>query len=179
MFDLHFLDRRFLVVGAATCLLGWTASSYAEKTKSETVKRISRDGVEFSWKFQTGVFLGEFCAPTKGWLAVGFNSAPGLKDSYFVMMRLSDGVFQVSERISILNGHVGVDELDLPSVLIQGSGHFENGRTSVSIALPRLLPGPAGVELAEGRHTHIMLAWSQDKDFTHHSAWRRHFQSTL
>ncbi|MET1416269.1 hypothetical protein ABVF61_28625 [Roseibium sp. HPY-6] len=118
-------------------------------------------------------------APTQGWLAIGFNASPGLKDAYFVMMRVENEQFQSSERISSGFDHAGVGELGLPAVLIAGSGSADAGKTSVSIQLPPHLPGPANVRLTEGHETHVMLAWSQSKDFAHHSAWRRHFRKTL
>ncbi|WP_299477549.1 DOMON domain-containing protein [uncultured Roseibium sp.] len=179
MYDLHFMDRRFLVIGAAGCLLFWTASAIAATKWNSQEKRIHSDGVEFSWYFRKQRLHAQMAAPTNGWLAIGFNSSPGLKNAYFVMMRMENGRFQSSERISSGFDHAAVGELGLPSVLIDGSGKSDVGKTSVSIHLPARLPGPANIRLTEGSETHIMLAWSQSGDFSHHSTWRRHFRKTL
>ncbi|MEL7525899.1 MAG: DOMON domain-containing protein [Pseudomonadota bacterium] len=179
MYDLHFMDRRFLVFGAAACLLFGTASAFAASKQKKLENRIVSDGVDFGWQFRNNQLCAEMTAPTKGWLAIGFNSSPVLKNTYFVMMRMDNGRFQSSERISSGFDHAAVGELGLPSALIAGTGNSRYGKTSISIQLPTHLPGPADIRLSEGRATHIMLAWSHSDDFSHHSTWRRHFQKTL
>ncbi|MES0884777.1 DOMON domain-containing protein [Roseibium sp. SCP14] len=176
------ITRRMLIAGIPGSLIMSpflpTAGFAAGRSDTET-DRLEKDGVTFDWRFDKGRFRARMSAPTTGWLAAGLNSSIELKDTYFVMLRIEDGTVEAQERIAVSSGHRGTGALGYSPVLGHVAGREELGQTHVSFVLPMNLPGPRNINLREGAQVFLMLAWSQEKDFTHHSAWRRHFEVTL
>jgi DOMON domain len=137
----------------------------------ELPRLASAAGVEFRWALEEGRLLhGCMRARTLGWVAVGFNTRPALDGARLVMGRVVNGRPELEvhraepprhARIAHAEGAVGVV-----------SAAQEAGVTRLCFVMPLDPIGASDVALAAGAPTHLVLAWSQEPDFDHHSAER-------
>lgn len=143
------------------------------KMASAQEKVLEFDGVSFGWTHHGDRLAGVFTAPTSGWIAIGFNNEPILQNTHFVIAAVSAAPVRIEEHIAIVPNHRRVEELGRSPALLDAEGHFENGVSSLSFAVPHDFPGRPELKLAPGNDVSVMLAWSREADFDHHSAWRR------
>ena len=140
---------------------------------------IDQDGVSFAWRHETHALIGIVKAPTRGWVAVGFNESSELKNTRFIIAAVSTSPIHVEEHLALVPEHRPVEELGMPATLIHAEGGFTAGVSTLIFTLPHKIPGRPNLNLAPGNTVNVMLAWSMEQDFDHHSAWRRHFTITL
>lgn len=140
---------------------------------------ILQDGVSFRWRHEGGRLRCEMAAPTSGWIAAGFNEKPQLQNTWFVIAAVSVSPIVVEEHIALVPDHKAVERLGLNPVIADATGAMDNGKSTLVFSLPQVFPQRPALALAPGRQVQLMLAWSAQTDFQHHSAWRRHFDITL
>jgi len=121
----------------------------------------------------------QFSAPTDGWLAVGFNNARELDGTRFVIGAMRHDTFHAEEHIAVTPGHSTVQSLGYGAAVADVAGEVSATRSTMAFSLPHTFPDTPNPSLGPGTHTHLMLAWSHDADFGHHSAWRRHMDIIL
>lgn len=143
------------------------------------VRSVTNDGVKFSWSHHNTTLIGTLSAPTSGWIAVGFNAEPGLRNTRFIIAATSVSPIRAEEHIARVPDHKSVAELGLVPALQNTSGTFANGRSHLEFQISQQIAGSPALSLAPGSRVHVMLAWSQAIAFDHHSAWRKHFPLTL
>ena len=174
------MNKRQFLQGTLMVASGLTASSSSlPAIAEEQARRIIDDHVEFSWKHKADRLFGELSAPTAGWIAVGFNERRTLKGTRFVIAAVSTSPIRAEEHIALVPDHRNVSALGLPPALDHVSGSYSQGLSRLEFSLPHQFPEHPALQLAPGASPHLMLAWSQDADFTHHSAWRRHYDVQL
>ncbi|MEL6678417.1 MAG: hypothetical protein AAFQ51_06895 [Pseudomonadota bacterium] len=149
--------------------LGWAGHARADG-------RIAVDDVSFDWHHTGDALTSTLTAPTRGWVAVGFNGARRLEGTRFVIAERADGVPRFAERIAVVPTHEPVEAFGLTRALHGAELRHIPGGSRLTFSYPTDLPGLA---LAPGSATHLMLAWSHAPEFDHHSAWRRHLDITL
>ncbi|MHA1567139.1 MAG: DOMON domain-containing protein [Alphaproteobacteria bacterium] len=171
--------REFLTM-ALTALSGFTLTGLsANAATSHDQGSVSAAGVTFQWRHESGRLRANLSAPTAGWIAVGFNENPTLENTRFVIAAVSVAPIRVEEHIAMVPDHREVSQLGLPAAIAHTSGSYRDGISRLEFSLPEAMPGRARLSLRPGAKIHLMLAWSQETDFDHHSAWRRHFDITL
>ena len=170
--------RQFLVAFALPALSGFKRARPVS-AKTQGSNSIKTAGVIFAWHHANNRLVATLSAPTAGWIAVGFNTSPGLRNTRFVIADVASRPIRAEEHLALVPDHPEITSLGLTPALAELRGRFSDGRSQLSFTLPHFIPGPPPLELAPGRISHLMLAWSQDRDFDHHSAWRRHFEITL
>jgi hypothetical protein len=136
---------------------------------------IQIDGVRLQAWHRDERLFASFSAPTRGWLAVGFNNFQRFEGSRFVIGHAKGSTIRIEEHIAIVPDHVPVQELGLQAAVQDASIHSEAGRSRLEFSWPHRFADTDNPSLDAGQLTFIMLAWSQEPDFDHHSAWRRHF----
>lgn len=172
--------RQFLSLAA----FGLGTLSGGLPTMARDAKRVEDAGTLFRWSHKDGHLIGQLSAPTDGWIAVGFNNAPTLSNTRFVIAVTSGNSVRAEEHIALVPDHRKVMELDLTPALSNVIGRYEQNRSHLNFSLPHQLRNrteshqPA-VSLSPGSMVHLMLAWSRAPEFDHHSAWRKHFKITL
>jgi len=147
--------------------------------KADTAREVVIDGVSFRWMFQDGRLVGELSAPTRGWIAVGFHTQAGLEGTYFVIASVADAVQRIEEHFAVVPDHIPIADLGWPNTARLQTGQFQGGVSSMSFSIAAASPIGARVALLSGRHVNLMLAWSHEADFDHHSAWRKHIAISL
>lgn len=166
--------------GLATASAPIVPSARAQGLDNNSASGIIRDdGVTFEWRHENGLLLGFMTAPTPGWIAVGFNETGDLRNTRMVMATVSVTPIRVEEHIALVPDHRPVGQLGQPPIVTQADGLYQDGVSSLAFALTDTVPGRPALNLAAGAQVHVMLAWSHEPDFDHHSAWRRHYAVTL
>jgi hypothetical protein len=131
----------------------------------------SAAGVEFRWALQDGRLLhGCMRARTHGWVTVGFNTRPALDGARLVMGRVVDGRAELEVHRAEPPRHERIAGADGAVRLVGGAQ--EDGFTRLCFVMPLGQIDGADVALAAGATTHLVLAWSHERDFDHHSADR-------
>ncbi len=161
------MKRRRFLVGVGSSLLGDAALANSPQ--------VEVDGTVFEAWHEEGRLTSRFTAPTRGWIAVGFNNQRRLKGTRFVIGAMRDGGFYAEEHIAVVPDHPRVQDLGLQSAVERVSGAASGNQTTMQFSLPHLFADSENPTLLSGTSSYLMLAWSHETDFGHHSAWRKHF----
>lgn len=153
-------------------------------TMARNAKKVETAGTLFEWSHMDGRLHGQLSAPTDGWIAVGFNNKPSLRNTRFVIAVTSGKSVYAEEHIALVPQHKNVTELGFPETLADVSGFYQQSRSHLSFSLPHQISAHTqsrqhALSLAAKSNVHLMLAWSRAPNFEHHSAWRKHFNITL
>ena len=134
---------------------------------------ISKNGMTVSWKFDQGHIFLTIVAPTTGWVAIGFNTTQSLTGTYLVMARVSQGEVEVVEHYTSAPGNYSsIKELGGKILVCNASGTQYIGQTKVSFSLPEGIRTTYQKKMSQGLEYHLLLAYSGEDDFQHHSAMR-------
>lgn len=172
--------RQFLSL--ATFGLGTLIGAPVSRAATSTAmpaRSVTQDDVTFSWCHDNTSLIGTLSAPTNGWVAVGFNEKPELKNTRFIMAATSLFPIRAEEHIARVPDHKSITELGLKPALKLARGSYADGRSHLEFQISQRIAGRPALSLAPGSRVHVMLAWSQAVAFDHHSAWRKHFPLTL
>lgn len=167
------MNRRRFVTSLG---LSFTAASALASSSPEN---FSIDGTTFRSWHANGRLISTFTAPTLGWVAVGFNNQQRLKGTRFVVGAMISNSFYTEEHIAVVPGHPKVQELGLEAAVEDVMGSVSNHETTMQFSLPHLSVDSDNPTLLPGTSSYLMLAWSHQTDFDHHSAWRRHLSVEL
>lgn len=169
----NFINMAFALVG------GFPMFAHQRAALSDDRRTIADDGVTFTWHHQAGRLRGTLSAPSPGWIAVGFNEARSLRNTWFVIASVASKPMRVEEHIALVPDHRKIADLGITPSIDHVSGFYREGRSQLEFSLPHALPKRPALRLAPGTKSHMMLAWSRAPEFDHHSAWRRHYDVEL
>jgi hypothetical protein len=133
------------------------------------MRHIMLNGVEVNWHFTNDRIFLEMTAPTTGWVTVGFNESIGITGAYLLMGRVVNNTPELVEHHTVSPGNY--KPIPIRSVK-DISGSEKNGFTTINFSLPIQPKGSKQKELFVGRELIIILAYSREDDFQHHSAMR-------
>jgi hypothetical protein len=139
----------------------------------------SAAGVEFRWAIQGQRLHGCMQARTRGWIAVGFNLRDDLAGARLVMGRVVAQRAHAEVHLARPPLHLHRHNADGSERVEQVSGQQHEGRTQVCFVMPLAAADADDVDLAAGSSVHLVLAWSHEPDFDHHSAQRGSLSITL
>lgn len=157
--------------------LAFGMSRAAAETGS--TRRVALGEMHFAWWHEGDRLFGTLSAPGRGWLAVGFNDERRLAGTRFVIAAIDDEGVQAEVHVAMPPDHPRVEDLGGQSDLRDLAGVLSAGRSELTFSLPVNAADAFGLDLQAGRSVHLMLAWSHEADFAHHSAWRRHIDVLL
>lgn len=134
---------------------------------------LSKKGMELRWGFKKRIHF-EMRAPTVGWVAVGFNTVRQLPSSMLIMGAVyPDGSVMVQDHVIVAIGeHKARTALGLASRLGPVAGEQTRNLTTVQFSLPTEATDDLSLPLEMGLDYHLILAYSVDRDFQHHSRVR-------
>ena len=127
----------------------------------------------------------EVSAPTSGWVAVGFNRPnAGLNGARLVMGRVQGGGAVLEVHVCRPPEHhrraaTGAPDRLRALPVSRRAPSAAGGGTTLRWAIPLAAAAPDDVALVPGAAVELILAFSSDGDFQHHSAFRRHHQVRL
>lgn len=136
-------------------------------------KSIEVNGMTFLWMFNGGLLRCEASAPTTGWVAVGFNTQNELRGTNLIMGAIEQEFLNMDDQYIVKPGdHRSVIQLGGSEALTKRGGKEEDGITTISFSLPQLANDKFHHNLIQGVEYYVLLAFSQEDDFKHHSIMR-------
>lgn len=133
-------------------------------------------GVQATWYFdshQENLCI-DLIAPTKGWVAIGFNHKREFIGSNLIMVAADNGTVKAEDQyIERAGVHPTVDALGGISHLIDAQVYaLKDGRQQISLQLNPLAQDRFHYALKSGQRIYLTLAYSRFADFQHHSVQR-------
>lgn len=151
-------------------LLHMTLSCQAQGLKPQTIEK---NGMHLEWAFQGEWLHLTMQAPTRGWLAIGLNTSEGLAGTNLMMAAVQEAEVRLSDRYILAPGeHRSVEELGGVPSLILLEGRESAEQTSITFKMPVRASDRFHYNLEAGKKYHLLLAYSLEDDFMHHSIMR-------
>ncbi|GCC52411.1 hypothetical protein SanaruYs_26480 [Chryseotalea sanaruensis] len=152
----------------------------SEKVKYDSTQSVKIKGVHFSWHFDEDFLHCKVTAPTKGWVAIGFNKKNDLAGTNLIMAAAEKDFYKMDDRYIIAAAnHKSIIELGGSEGITKRFCQESNGVTKVHFSMHRSVNDKFHHELNEGESYFILLAYSNEDDFAHHSAMRTSIQIKL
>ncbi|MEL6671841.1 MAG: DOMON domain-containing protein [Bacteroidota bacterium] len=134
---------------------------------------IRHGGMELRWKISEQQLHCELEAPTQGWMAIGFNPERGLAGTHMIMTRVKNGQAEAEEYAIVKAGdYRPLSSRGMKSLLRGVSGWEKQQRSMVRFSLPLNHADRFRHALAQGTEFRLLMAFSRDDDFAHHSMMR-------
>lgn len=137
------------------------------------MKEISKNNMSVKWHIKEDLIHLEMKAPTKGWVAIGFNEDQYLAGAYLLMGHISNGLVEVVEHYTEHPGkYQPIQNYGIKSRILNPMGAETSTGTLVKFSLPINAGSKYHKNLISGSDWVLILAYSQDDDFQHHSIMR-------
>jgi hypothetical protein len=131
------------------------------------------NGMTFRWRFDDEFLHCEATAPTRGWVAIGFNTTDQLSGTNLIMGAVEHEFVTIDDRYIIKPGdHKSISALGGSEALTQRAGKEENGHTTLSFSIPVSVNDKFHHDLHVGKEYYVLMAFSQEDNFLHHSIMR-------
>lgn len=119
-------------------------------------------------------------APTYGWVTIGFDEDNSIEGAYLIMARVRNGKAEVVEHYTSSPGkYQSITELGGKAFVQDVEGREEDGETHVSFSLPIDKETEYQRALRVGQDFFLIVAYSREDDFQHHSTTRTSIQINL
>jgi hypothetical protein len=136
-------------------------------------QQITRNGMSVSWHIEGGKMHLKLMAPTDGWIAIGFNTNEELAGTNLIMAVVGTDKTTLSDRYIIAAGdHRPVEDLGGKSVVQLASSQEDESGTTVHFSIPLSSSDKFHHTLTVGKTYYLLMAFSQEDDFMHHSIMR-------
>lgn len=133
-----------------------------------------------SWKTESDQVRIVMEAPTTGWLAIGFNTSDKLPGTNLLMACVRNGEATLSDRYIVAQGdHRPVGDLGGVPVARLLSGSENEHSTRIEFLLPLRATDRWYHTLRAGSTYTLLLAFSREDDFAHHSTMRSSVEITF
>lgn len=137
------------------------------------IRELDKNGMSVKWSFSEDQVHFNVQAPSQGWLAIGFNETADLENTYLLMGSVSDGKVMVQEHHIFRPGiYQSFEQLKEPHSVENIKGNESVNSTSISFSLPQTSFFQYVKHLKPGMEYHLLLAYSTEDDFDHHSIMR-------
>lgn len=146
----------------------------------EMPQEVTKNGLKVGWKHEGENIHFSMSAPTDGWIAIGFNTGTGMTGAYLLMGRVVNGKAEVVEHYTSSPGeYKSIIDLGEKAQVTEVSGK-ENGRsTQISFSLPAKAVNNYQRDLLPNSNYTLIMAYSLEDDFQHHSTMRTSTSVTL
>ena len=152
----------------------------ANKLPAGFDKSVEVNGMSFEWRLTPGNLIGRLSAPADGWVAVGFNTSAGLANTNLIMAAIRGEDTTISDRFIVEAGdHRSIDAMGGASAVRLIDASQRPGYTEVTFSIKRDPGHKWHQQLNEAAVYHLLLAYSNDDDFQHHSIMRSHLTIQL
>jgi DOMON domain len=149
------------------------ASLVAMFASGGPMRQAEAGGMFVSWDFLDDEIIFSVRYPGQGWAAIGFNTQDSLAQTNLVMMAPGKGAARISDRTILRPGeHVAV-------TVAGGRNHArllayaqEKNHSVVRLAIRTSPDDALHFSLHKGSRIYLLIAWSHEQDFAHHSAFR-------
>ncbi|MEQ9593048.1 MAG: DOMON domain-containing protein [Cyclobacteriaceae bacterium] len=136
-------------------------------------KMVTKGGMTVRWKVEDEILIVTMIAQTSGWLAIGFNHSDQLAGTNLLMGAVEQGFYRVEDRFIVAPGnHKAMTELGARDQILHRHGKERNGETVIEFAIPLQATDDFHLSLQEGGEYFLLMAYSLEDDFEHHSIMR-------
>lgn len=151
-----------------------------EAQTTTAMNKIAINGMSVSWKIEGEQARIVMTAPTSGWVAIGFNTTGELAGTNLLMGCVADGKALLSDRYIVTPGdHRSVGELGGTPAARLLSGSEDIASTRIEFLLSLHATDRWHHTLQAGQTYTLLLAFSREDDFAHHSMMRTSTTITL
>lgn len=143
-------------------------------------KMVVKNEMKVSWYYEKERIFIEMSAPTDGWIAIGFNTHLGTKGAYLLMGNVISGQLSVEEHYTLAPGiYKPITTLGARAQVADVNGMGNAVTTLLRFSLPIQSKSKYQKDLKEGARYTMIMAYSQEEDFQHHSMMRTSLEITL
>lgn len=154
-------------------ILAMSLLTITQLQAQENMKEVHKNGMTVKWKIEEEHIHFQMEAPTDGWVTIGFNETTALAGTYLLMGRIRNGKAEVVEHYTERPGsYKPVVDYGVPSQVVKVSGEEKEGRTSLEFSIPIKKVSKYHKQLSPGTKWNLLIAYSLDDDFQHHSIMR-------
>ncbi|MEM6807432.1 MAG: DOMON domain-containing protein [Bacteroidota bacterium] len=144
------------------------------------LKKLEKNGMLVSWEQKGSYWEFEMSSPSQGWMAIGFNEKEGLAGTNLIMGAIKEGKVELSDRYIIRTGfHVALTDLSVVEKLELIGGEEDKNGSRISFRIPMKSQDYYHKNLHPASSFYLLLAYSQEDDFKHHSMMRTSVKITL
>ncbi len=152
------------------CTLLLTANCKGQKIN---MKQIKKNNMQVSWHYQNDRIFFKMIAPTDGWITIGFNTSAGTAGAYLLMGHVVKGKAEVVEHYTTSPGNYNpITKFGATAQVKDAYGKQNGEHTSIGFSLPVHANSKYQRNLTEGLEYIMLIAYSQEDDFQHHSIMR-------
>ncbi len=146
-----------------------------------TNNSITKNGMTVEWTFKDENQINfKLTSPSNGWVAIGLNTKKQLVGSNLIMVGVSEKHEVISDRYIIsIGNHQSIEDLGGKASTQLLSAKNDNGGTTVEFTLSTKATDAYHLNLEKGKKIHLIMAYSHDDDFMHHSAMRTSLEIIL
>lgn len=139
----------------------------------DNMKKVRKNNMAVSWKMEKEYIHFEMKAPTNGRVAIGFNETTSLAGTYLLMGRIRNGKAEVVEHYTEKPGNYKpTADLGIRNQVISISGDEKGNLTKLKFSVPISKSSKYHKQLSMDSKWTLLLAYSLDDDFQHHSIMR-------
>jgi len=143
-------------------------------------KTVKQNGMEVSWFIQDNRVYFEMQAPTEGWVAIGLHTKNQLQGTNLIMGSISNQGLKVEDHyIQAVGKHQETKAIGGGNALLDTHGKASKTQTTIAFSLPLQAPDIFHKNLKEGKTYYLLMAYSEEDDFQHHSRMRTTISITL
>jgi hypothetical protein len=134
---------------------------------------IAKNKMVVKWDYVNERIYFQVQAPTTGWLAIGFNTSENIAGNYLIMGNVVDGKSTVKEHYTVSPGNYQpFEELKTTASIKDVEGVEEKNSTLIKFSLPVIATNNYAKNLSKGKEYVLLIAYSAEDDFKHHSMMR-------
>ena len=137
------------------------------------MKEVSKNNMTVKWKIEREIIFFEMEAPTDGWIAIGFNETASLAGTYLLMGRVTNGKAELVEHYTAQPGsYKPITQYGITGQTTHISGTESGNITRLKFAVPVTTASKYHKTLLPDTEWTLLMAYSLDDDFQHHSIMR-------
>jgi len=137
------------------------------------MQEISKNDMTVKWNIEQEIIHIEMEAPTDGWVAIGFNESTSLSGTYLLMGRVINGNAEIVEHYTDKPGsYKPIAEYGIANQTDLLSGEETENLTRIRFSIPISAASTYHKELLPKSTWNLLMAYSLEDDFQHHSIMR-------
>lgn len=136
-------------------------------------KQVEKNGMTVRWTIQRNCLHFEVTAPTRGWVAVGLNTEDQLQGTNLIMGAVEEEFYRIDDRYIVAPGdHRSMTELGAIEQTCNRYGKEDEIHTVIKFSISAVAVDRYHKTLVAGKPYFLLMAYSLEDDFNHHSIMR-------
>lgn len=155
------------LVVLASAVYAHDAGNLEASVNDDGWKTVEIEDVELSWTRTEDTFTFRITAPTEGWVAVGFQGGPAMKDAaiYIGYADGSEGYFRDDHGTSPIS-HQADTQLGGSDDIMEASAWESDGHTTFEFSVASEPADDLDYRFTEGSEVRVILAYGSSDSFS-------------